>query len=629
MPNRVHKVRCAIVLVFLLTAFLGLGAKLFYIQVTQHDFFLREALAQHERRLTLFPSRGRILDRNGKTLAMSEPTYVVCLNPEVIAAPEKTKDPDAFVTRLAEIMGRPRDEIARLAYQTSKREVWVQRKVPEDVLNQIEALRRDRSFFEIVPPGEPDADSPYCYQGVVPKDRMRRVYPNGTILAHVLGYVRDEKPDDEEIEPVVRDDKYPLAGIEKSADEWLRGKNGWRVKQVDSSHREILRGEPQDKQPQNGLDVVLTIDLNIQCFVEEAVARAAAAVKCDGITALVIRPQTGEVLAWANWPGFDPNGLTPGTQPFTTNVAVEAMFEPGSTLKPFTAAIALEHGAVTLETQFDCEHGVWRAPGGHLLHDAHAYGVLSVFDIIEKSSNIGITKVALTLGGTGTQPDLELAKERLYDGLRAFGFGGRTGIKLPGEIAGLLRPVRNWSGYSISSLPWGQEIGVTPLQLALAYCAIANGGTLMEPRLVARTVDGNGNVVEIFPPAAVGRAISENVARQITATMKAVVTEEGTGHRADIPGYTQAGKTSTAQKFIEGRYSETIFDSSFAGFAPADDPQIVIVVTLYRTVKPNHFGGTVAAPVFAEIGTNVLRYMEVAPDDAADPQAGQTPAGPE
>jgi cell division protein FtsI (penicillin-binding protein 3) len=627
MPNDIHKSRCVTVLALLIVAFVGLGAKLFYIQVTKHDFFVREALAQHERRITLFPSRGRVLDRDGKTLAMSEPTRVVCLNPEVIADPKKTKDPDAFVARSAQIMGRPQDEIARLAYQTGKREVWVQRKVPEAILEQIEALQHDRAFFEDVPPGKASAESPYSYQGIVLKDRMRRVYPNGTMLAHVLGYVRDERPDDEEHEPAVRDDKYPLAGIELSANNWLKGENGSTVRQIDGSRREILRGTPQDQPPRNGLDVVLTIDLNIQCFVEEAVARAAAAVKCDGITALVLRPQTGEILAWANAPGFDPNGLTAAMQPFTTNVAIERMFEPGSTLKPFTAAIALEHGTVTLETELDCEHGAWRTPAGRVLHDAHSYDMLSVFDVIEKSSNIGIAKVAASLGGPGDTPDMELAKRRLYDGLRAFGFGQKTSIELPGEIAGLFRPLRDWSGYSMTSLPMGQEIGVTPLQLALAYCAIANGGTLMEPRLVARTVDENGNVVEAFPPRAVRRVISEDVARQVTAAMKAVVTEEGTGRRADIPGYTQAGKTGTAEKIINGRYSDTIFDSSFVGFAPAGNPQIVIVVTLYGTVKPNHYGGTVAAPVFAEIGTNVLQYMEVAPDDVAAAEAESTRAG--
>ncbi|MBN1917154.1 MAG: penicillin-binding protein 2 [Verrucomicrobia bacterium] len=627
MPNSIHKIRCAIVLGFLITAFVGLGAKLFYIQVSKHDFFVREALAQHEKRLTIFPSRGRILDCNGKTLAMSEPTYLVCLDPEVIADPRKTKDPDAFVTRLAEIMERPQTEIARLAYQTGKREVWVQRKVPDHVLEQIEALRRDRAFFEDVLPGVAGTDDRYSYQGVVLKDRMRRVYPNGTMLAHVLGYVRDELPDDKEHEPVVRDDKYPLAGIELSANSWLKGQNGSRVRQVDGRRREILRGAPADRPPVNGLDVVLTIDLNIQCFVEQAVARAAEAVTCSGITALVLRPQTGEILAWANSPGFDPNGLTPEMQAHTTNVGIEAYFEPGSTLKPFTAAIALQHRAVTLDTEFDCEHGFWRAPSGHRLHDSHSYDILSVFEIIEKSSNIGIAKVAMSLGGPAESPDMELAKRRLHDGLRAFGFGQRTGIRLPGEIVGRFSPVRDWSGYSITSLPMGQEIGVTPLQLALAYAAIANGGTRMEPRLVARTMDADDNIVEDFPPRAVGRVIGENVARDITAAMKAVVGEEGTGRRADIPGYTEAGKTGTAQKFLNGEYSKTVFFSSFAGFAPADNPQIVIVVALYDTVKPQHFGGTVAAPVFAEIGTNVLQYMEVAPDDVTGPEAGSPHAG--
>lgn len=626
MPSRIHQVRCTIVLVVLIGAFAALGLKLFRIQVLQHAFFVQAASAIHERHIMLLPSRGRILDRNGKVLAMSKPTEIVAVNPEVIANVKKTKDPEALVARLAQIMDLPQDEVAARAFASNAQSKWIQRDVSDEVLEKIHALRNDRSFFEDVPPG--DEGGNYTYRGIILQERVRRVYPNGELLAHVLGAVRHEKPKEQKLGYAVRDDRYPVAGIELAADEWLSGRAGWRIKRIDRSWREVLPEPEPDEPAQDGLDLMLTIDLNIQCFVEQAVARAAEHVECDGITALVLRPQTGEILGWANWPTFDPNGLTPEMQERTMNTAVETMFEPGSTLKPFTAAIALAHGVVTLETEFDCEHGTWRAPGGHLLHDAHGFEVLSVFDIIKKSSNIGIAKVALSMGGPETEQDVDLAQERLYNGLRAFGFGQMTGIDLPVESAGLLRPVRQWSGYSISSLPMGQEIGVTPLQLALAYCTLANGGTLMEPRLIACTLNAQGEVVDAFRPKAVQRVVSESVARQVRSAMTAVVSEGGTGRRADIPGYTQAGKTGTAQKIIDGRYSNTIFDSTFAGYAPADDPEVVIVVTLYGTIKPNHYGGTVAAPVFAEIGANVLQYLEVAPDeDAGDETLARARAG--
>ncbi len=627
MPNKIHRIRCAIVLVALVGAFAALGAKLFYIQVARHEFFLREAHALHERTMTLYPMRGRILDRTGKTLAMSEPTRILCLDPEVIADPAKTKDPDALVARLAEIVGKPPEEIARLAFLEGRREVWVQRELSEETLEQIERFRRDRSFFEDVfetasATGTRRKKSTYEYRGVILKERVRRIYPNGTLLAHALGYVRDEAPSDEEREPAVRDDKHPVAGIELAADRWLRGRTGWGVRHVDGQRREVLRGASRGEPATDGLDVVLTIDLNIQSFLEQAIARAAERVHCDGITALVLRPQTGEVLAWANWPTFDPNGLTPETARHTANATVEEIFEPGSTLKPITAVLALDHRTVTLETEFDCEHGRWRTPVGRVLHDAHAYDTLSVFDIIVKSSNIGIAKIAETLGaGRSDGPDEELAKERLSAGLRAFGFGRRTGVSLPLESPGLLRPLSQWSGYSMTSLPMGHEIGVTPLQLALAYGVVANGGNLMEPRIISRLTDRDG-VVNAFPPKVVRRVVSERAAREIARAMQAVVAEGGTAPRADIAGFSQAGKTGTSHKVINGRYSPKFFDSTFVGFAPVAEPAVVILVTMRGTVKPNHYAGTVAAPVFAEIGRSVLQYLEVPPDEILPSEVG-------
>ncbi len=617
MPNRLHRIRCAVVVVMLIGAFLALGAKLFHIQIVRHDFFVKEALALHERNITLYPARGRILDRRGKCLALSEPTKIICLVPGIIADPAKTKDPDALVARLAAILGKSPAEVAQCAFDEASELKYLQREASEEALEQIEALRADRAFFEdITKVGSASSTPPYEYGGIYLKDRVRRTYPNSELAAHVLGYVRHETSQDEEIEPAVRDDKYPVTGIELEADRWLHGRNGSRIKRMDCRRREVLLKADRGQPAVDGSDVVLTIDLNIQSFVEEAVARAADRVACDSITALVLRPQTGEILAWANRPTFDPNRLTNDTRHCTTNPGLEEKFEPGSTLKPCTAALALHYRTVTLESEFYCEHGCWRTPVGRVLHDAHAYDTLSVFDIIEKSSNIGIAKVAATLGvGPDGRPNEALAKERLYAGLRAFGFGQATGVRLPHESRGTLYPPSQWSGYSMTSLPMGHEIAVTPLQLALAYCAIANGGNLVEPRLIARLVDQNGAVVEEFPPKVVHRAISEQAARDIAIAMQAVVSREGTAPRADIPRFSQAGKTGTSHKVIDGRYSDTFFDSTFVGFAPVREPEVVILVTMRGVVKPNHYAGTVVAPVFAEIGTHVLEYLEVPPDE--------------
>jgi cell division protein FtsI/penicillin-binding protein 2 len=616
MPNKSIRRRCLVVLVALVVAFVALGARLFHVQVFQHDFFLQRALALHERDLTLYPARGRILDCNGKVLAMSEPTKIISVNPEVITNPRKTKDPDALVARLAEIIAAPTAEIARKAFAEGTRNKWILRDAPDVILDQIRELQQDRVFFEDVPPGDPSTADDYSYSGIVLQDRVRRVYPNGTLLAHVLGTVRDEKPEEQELGYAVRDDAHPVAGTELAADDWLTGRPGWRVKNVDQRWREVLADAERGEPATDGLDAVLTIDLNVQAFVEQEIARAVQTVACDSVTVIVLRPQTGEILALANWPTFDPNRLTEQTRRYTANPAIEEVFEPGSTLKPVTAVLALEYGTVTLDTEFYCEHGAWRTPVGRVLHDAHAYDTLNVFNIIAKSSNIGISKVAATLGtGPDGRCDEALAKRRLEAGLRAFGFGRRTGVPLPIESPGLLRPLSDWSGYSMTSLPMGHEIGVTPLQLALAYGAIANGGNLMEPRLLACLKDKAGHVVRTFPPKVVRRVVSERATREVSRALQGVVTNQGTARRADIPGFTQAGKTGTSQKVVGRSYSDTHFDSTFIGFAPVAQPELVIMVTMRGTVKPHHYAGTVAAPVFAAIGREVLEYLEVPPDE--------------
>jgi len=614
MLSKGHKIRSGLVLAAFLVCFSGIVAKLFSIQVIKHDYFVAKGKRIYETRETMYPKRGSILDRNLKALALSEPSNIVCADLRHIQNPALTKDPSLLASKLASVLSLDQDRLLRTFALQGREAVYVKRKPSQEMIDGVESLRRDRLLFEAAtenpPQGEPGQDD-FVYRGVFLDNRVKRIYPDGTLLSHVIGFVADEpKPGI----GLVRDDSYPVGGVEKSADKWLRGELGWRMKDIDNRRRWVITARTLEKLAVNGNNVVLTIDEGIQFICEEEIKRQFDEVSCKTITAIVVRPQTGEVLAMANYPNFDPNGIMEFDLQVMSNHAIEFSFEPGSALKAVTGALALEGGVVTPEEKIQCEHGAWKAPKGPVLHDAHGYGELTFEEVIVKSSNIGVGKVCARLG-----------PETLYRGLKGFGFGTESGIMLPGEIPGTLRPANQWTGYSMAEVPMGQEVAVTPLQLVMATCAIANGGVLMKPLIVKEIRDETGKVVEQFEPEAVRRVISESTAKTMKSFLQKVVSKEGTGRRADIAGYSQGGKTGTAQKALPVRnetgqivkwvYSDTVFNSTFCGFSPVEEPQIAILVTLQGTVKPHHFGGTVAGPAFSRIGERALKYLQVEPDE--------------
>jgi len=587
-------------------------ARLFSIQVLQHDHFVAEGKKIYERRELIYPKRGAIRDRNLKVLALSEPTKIICADLRKVRDAKLTPNHKLLASTLARLLDLDGDRLLRTFALKEREAVYLKRKPTQEMVDAVETLRGDRRFFEARTP----RSSPYggqkefIYRGIFFDDRVRRVYPDGRLLCHVLGLVRDEpRPG----KTLVRDDSYPVTGIEKSADKWLKGEVGWRMKNIDNKSRWVITTHLVEQPAVNGKSVVLTIDEGIQFVCEEEIRRQFEEIPCKTITAVVVNPRTGEILAMANFPDFDPNNLVEFDPFKISNHAIEYSFEPGSTFKGVTAAVALDAGVVTPEEKVDCGPGRWKAPRGPLLNDFRGYGVMPFEQVVVKSSNIGMAKVCGRLGAEG-----------LYRGLRKFGLGSRTGILLPGEIPGTLRPPNQWTGYSLAEVPMGQEVAVTPLQLAMAFGAIANDGVLMKPLIVKEIRDEAGTVVNRFEPQPVRRVISEDTARTMRSILRKVISE-GTGKRAEIEGYLPAGKTGTAQRALpvtdeNGRikkwvYSDKIFNSTFCGFAPFDDPQVVILVTLQGTVKPQHFGGIVAAPVFARIGEKVLKYLRVQPGE--------------
>jgi cell division protein FtsI/penicillin-binding protein 2 len=433
-----------------------------------------------------------------------------------------------------------------------------------------------------------------------------RVYPNGALAAHLLGFVGTRQTNN-------NSELFGYDGIEKFFDSTLSGASGWRVTGVDSRKNELIQFRDQDVGARNGLNIQLTIDSAIQHIVEQELSDAFYDHAPENITGIVIRPRTGEILAMASLPNFDPNNLQTINTNNEANVAISRLIEPGSTFKTIVISGALNEHVVSLNDSVFCENGIFRY-GGITLHDSegHHFGNLTVQQVLQKSSNIGASKVGM-----------KLPPEKLYDYMTDFGLGAFTGIPLPGEVSAkqYVRPPKNaagknnWGKYSIVQIPMGQGVAVTRLQMAMAVAAIANGGVLMRPVLVKNLQDRNGNIIQRYEPQAVRRVISQETARQMVEALKTVVTSEGTAPKAALTNYLVAGKTGTAQKVINGAYANDKFVVSFIGFFPADNPELCISIVMDAPKEGSHaFGGALCGPVFRQISERCASYLNIPSD---------------
>ncbi|MBI1884522.1 MAG: penicillin-binding protein [Chlamydiae bacterium] len=556
-----HKFRSLLVAIFLLGALTILVIRLFFLQVLWHDFFVEKASQQQRLTIPLPPKRGKIVDCQGRDLAISVPVK------SFYAVPAQVKDPEKVAKVLAKALNVDRKIILK-RFSKEKHFVWIKRKIEPDKASEVIALK---------------------LPGIYTLEESRRVYPGGKLLGHVLGFTGL--------------DDQGLEGLELKFDRYLRGKPGWRLTEKDATGREVLTSRRFEVEPQDGLDLILTIDATIQTLAEAQLDKVMEQFNPQSASLVVMNPKSGDILAFVNRPSYDVNQASKTSLDVRRDRALTDFFEPGSTLKPLIVSAALEEGVVKLSDRFYCEKGSFSIGGGHVLHDAHPYGTLAVHEIVSKSSNIGMAKIGCRLGA-----------KNLYNYMSKFGFGRMTGVDLPGEVSGLLHPLSKWSKLSPYMIPMGQEMTVTAMQLVRAYCALANGGVLVKPRLIRKIVDRDGNVILENLTEKQDRVISRETVDQIVEAMKGVVSSQGTGYNARVDGYSVAGKTGTAQKADPaGGYSHSKFVSSFIGFLPADHPEAVILVVVN---EPQHFhyGGTVAAPAFQELASALMRYLEVVPD---------------
>src|SRR5437868_392742 len=527
--------------------------RLVYLQVFCYRDFEQRDLRQQQRTMEVSPKRGIIFDRAGHELAMS-----VSVD-SVFAVPSEVPDQATTASLLARVLNAdPRELLAR--FKTSHTFCWVARKVDAETSDRIRAMNLRGIYFQ---------------------KESRRSYPKSELASQVLGYVG---MDDE-----------GLSGIEREYDGQLQGKPGEMLISIDARRKWFGRVE---KQPEPGNNVVLTVDQNVQYIAERELEKAIHGTHAIAGTVIVENPRTGEILALANWPRFNPNSSRGMKTEALKNRAVSDVYEPGSTFKLVTISAALEEKLTRPDEVFDCQMGSI-VINGMRIRDSKPHGLLSVAGILAESSDVGAIKIALRLG-----------EDRFYKYIRSFGFGQQTGIELPGETRGLTKPVSRWSKVSIGAISMGQEIGISPLQLAGMVSTIANDGMWVAPRIMAGTVQPRGTPQMItFQPGESRRVISSLTAAQMREILQGVVLH-GTGRKALLEGYSSAGKTGTGQKVdpATGAYSKTKYIGSFAGFAPVNNPQIVVAVILDSAVGL-HQGGQVAAPVFRRIPHQAPEYL--------------------
>lgn len=562
--------RLAAVAVVLVLWVAGVGARLVHLQVLNSAWYQERAIRQQEYTVEVSPTRGRILDREGRELARSIEVK------SVYATIAEIGDPAAVASKLAPVIDAPEAEI-------------------------LERLCSDRSFVLLKRKVEPEVSARVValeLPGIELVDEFKRVYPKRELASHILGYCGV--------------DGDGLAGLELAYDELVRGKAGRVVLTRDARGTTY---EAAEIEPTPGNDLHLTIDQVAQYRAEQALAEGVRRTRARWGVAVVIRPKTGEIVALANYPTFDPNAFNKAPAEARPNRAIEVTFEPGSVFKIVPFSGCLEEGLVTPDTMVDCEYGSITV-NGRTVKDGQ-YGVLSASDALAVSSNVAAIKMGMKLGN-----------ERLYDYIRRYGFGQKTGLGLPGESPGLVRPVEKWGPTTIGSIPMGHEIGVTAVQEVAAMAALANDGVYIQPHVVRQVVSPSGQVVSKTKPAT-RQVVSAGTARAMRGMLEDVVLN-GTAKHAGLEDLRAAGKTGTAQKIDPrtGRYSHTKYLASFCGFAPAEDPEYACIVVLDEPTGGGYTGGVTAAPIFGQILSGIFAEQAVAVPRSSEIASAEQPARP-
>lgn len=574
-----HAWRTSALTRFIFAAWGVVALRLIHLQWYQADELARLATRQSEVVVEVPARPADIVDRNGKLLVGSITSQSLFIDPKYFKV-----EPD-FIRELADAVHLKFEDLSqRVDDYKDKRFMWVKRRLSDEEVDHALNLKWPKNSFGF-------------------REEFQRQYPQDELAAHVLG-LRDI-------------DGTAKAGVELSLDQLIRGKPGKRKLVKDARNRIVEVDYSPEDAPRQFQAVQLTLDLAIQMFAERELEKLCEEWKPSAATVIVMEPRSGELLALASRPTYSPNDLRDVPEEAWKNQAISIVYEPGSTFKPFIVAWGLQQKALTIDDTFNCHFGTYRMQGGREIRDVGKHGVLNVTDVLVKSSNIGMAQIGDRMKNEG-----------LYAAVTRFGFGRPTGVELPGELSGILHPLEKWTSYSTGSIPMGQEIAVTPMQLAAAHCALANGGKLISPR-VLKGVLGDGSEMDTTftvsmtdphlatPPQIVTSTVDENIADWIIREPMAEVVRRGTGLKARIPGYSVFGKTGTAQKYDPktGGYSSKNFVVSFVGGAPVNDPKVIVLVVVD---EPHTFqrvlGGKIAAPVAARILQRTLLHLRVPPD---------------
>jgi len=553
-------------------AFIGfwmfaISARLVYLQFSQYENLANRARQQQQNAIETSPLRGELLDRHGRQLARSVQTVSLFLDPDGL----DTDTLDRNAKQLAQTLGLKQADLAkefREAHAEKRRFIWIARRLDAALGEKIVAMN---------------------LPGLQTRLEPKRYYPNGPLAAHVLGYVGL--------------DGQGLGGVEQSYNAKISGEPGRLFLEKDANGKPYESYEIASKP---GQTVVLTIDQTIQYLAEQSLLAAVQRSRAKSGSVIVLDPRSGEILALANAPTFDPNRVADAKPETRSNWALQNIYEPGSTFKIVAFSAAIENKLVKVDDHIDCQMGAVTV-AGRVIHDHHPYGSLTIAEALAKSSNVAAIKLGVRVGD-----------ETMYDYIRRFGFGSKTGIELPGETSGILRKVERWQPSSIGSIAIGQEVGVTPVQMVAAFGALANDGMRVAPHLIREVRNAEGVVVYRAQPEQ-RRVISAETAIALRGMLEGV-TLHGTAKKAQLDGYSAAGKTGTAQKIDPKTkaYSATKFVGSFVGFAPVNNPQVVIIVVIDEPAGAYH-GGDVAAPIFREVAEQILPNLGVMPDIETSP----------
>ncbi len=550
--------RLNFIFIIMAAGFIVAILRLAWLQLLQGDALAMKAEKQHRRLIDIEGERGNIYDRNRRELAVNLDM------PSLYGIPSAIDNPSTVVRKISHVVDIDSATV-KSRLNSKKHFAWIKRRLSPDLAEKVETMN---------------------IKGIGLAPEKKRFYPNKELIGHILGFTNT--------------DSHGLEGLEKYYEEFLNGDKGALVLERDARGQAVLSSTSLDGL--KGSDLVLTIDEVVQYITEKELETAVDEHGAAGGIGIVMDPYTGDMLAMAVNPRFNPNTPEKYKAGVWRNRAITDVYEPGSTFKIVTASAAMEEKLFSPNEIVHDGSGSMNF-GGSVIHDPHPKGTPITFrEVISHSSNIGSAKIGIKLGD-----------KRLHQYIKAFGFGDKSGIDLPGEVRGIVRSPESWSGRSLATISIGQEIGITPIQLAAAMSAIANGGMLVKPHIVSEVIDHNGNVHRINPEV-VRRVISESTSKKMTEILKWVVSNEGTGKLAAVDGFTVAGKTGTAQKIDNetGRYSRDRFISSFIGFVPSDSPELVILIIIDEP-KGVSWGGSVAAPVFHRIAEQALRYMHVEP----------------